>query len=183
MQTVVALFLWLLVQSMSLAGLDQGSVQVSPVDQSVAVHPFHVTVTEVHQNSTARTLEVQCKFFTDDFESTLKKVYNQKADLVDAKLHRSMDSLVNRYVQSHLQLRLNGRPVALQYLGFEQEREATYVYLEAEDVTTSIRTLEASCRFLYETFSDQVNIFHVSTDNGKKSSKLDHPVTDIRLDF
>jgi hypothetical protein len=73
--------------------------------------------------------------------------------------------------------------VALQYLGFEQEREATYVYLEAEDVTTSIRTLEASCRFLYETFSDQVNIFHVSTDNGKKSSKLDHPVTDMRLDF
>lgn len=183
MQTVISLFLWLGMQALGLDGAGRVAADQVAIDRLASAHPFHVSVTELHQNSSARTLEVQCKFFTDDFEATLNKVFNQKADLADPGYHQRMDSMVNRYVQSRLQLRLNGKAVELHYLGFEQEREATYVYLEVEEVKDPIQSLEAQCRFLYEKFTDQVNIFHVSTDKGKKSSKLDYPTTALRLDL
>ncbi|MFM8592694.1 MAG: DUF6702 family protein [Sphingomonadales bacterium] len=174
MQTVLALFLWWM-----LFGAERSLTGSIPA----ATHPFHVSVTEINQNATARTLEVQCKLFTDDFEATLKEVFKQKADLVDPALHEKMDSLVSRYVRSRLQLRVNEKAAVLQYLGFEHDREATYVYLEIENTAASIRSLEGSASLLYESFSDQVNIFHVTTTRGKKSTKLDYPATAFRLDF
>jgi hypothetical protein len=37
-----------------------------------APHPFYVSVTEISQNATDKSLEVSCKFFADDFEQTLE---------------------------------------------------------------------------------------------------------------
>lgn len=174
MQTVLALFLWLL-----MAGDERTVVADNPSN----AHPFHVSVTEIRHNTAEQTLEVQCKLFTDDFESALKSVYQQKADLVDPSMHTRMDTLVSRYVQSRLQLRVNEKPVAMQYLGFEQEREATYVYLEVTNVAGPLRNMDCSAKLLYEVFTDQVNIFHVATDKAKKSAKLDYPAQSLRLEF
>lgn len=174
MQTVLALFLWLL-----MAGGDVSGGAAKPPNE----HPFHVSVTDIRHNAVDHTLEVQCKLFTDDFESALKKVYQQKADLIDPSMHARMDTLVSRYVQSSLQLRINEKLLSMQYLGFEQEREATYVYLEVANVVGPIRTMDFSAKLLYEIFTDQVNIFHVATDKAKKSVKLDYPAQTVRLDF
>lgn len=180
MQTVLALFLWLLMPLVQRPVVEAGPFAAGAI--SVA-HPFHVSVTDIRYNTTDHTLEVQCKLFTDDFESTLKKVYHQKADLIDPSMKARMDTLVNRYVQSSLQLRINEKPVTLQYLGFEQEREATYVYLEVANLTGPIKNIDCSAKLLYEVFTDQVNIFHVATDKAKKSAKLDYPAQTVRLDL
>ncbi|MFM8806418.1 MAG: DUF6702 family protein [Sphingomonadales bacterium] len=174
MQTVLALFLWLLML---------GSERPGAAERSMNVHPFHVSVTDIRHNVADRTLEVQCKLFTDDFESALKKVYHQKADLIDPSMHTLMDTLVSRYVQASLQLRINEKPVVMQYLGFEHEREASYVYLEVANVVGPIRTMDCSAKLLYELFTDQVNIFHVATDKAKKSVKLDYPAQTVRIDL
>lgn len=171
MQTVLALFLWWMMPVFS------------KPDPLSSVHPFHVSVTEINQNTAGGTLEVQVKLFTDDFEATLKTVFNQKADLIDPALHERMDTLVNRYITSRLQLRVNDKAVQLQYLGFEHDREATYVYLEVEGVNASVRSLEVYSKLLYEQFSDQVNIFHVTAGKSKKSTKLDYPAQTVRLSF
>ncbi len=174
MQTVLALFLWWMVPLLP--------EKVVAKRLSMA-HPFHVSVTEINQNTAARTLEVQSKFFTDDFEATLKTVYNTKADLTEAALHEKMDTLVSRYLRSRLQLQINDKPVALQYLGFEQEKEAVYVYLEAVNIAASVQRVTCYSKLLYEQFADQVNIFHVTTAKGKKSTKLDNPAHLVQLDF
>ncbi|MFM7645489.1 MAG: DUF6702 family protein [Sphingomonadales bacterium] len=180
MQAVLALFLWSIIPVVSgpVAGVDP--LKTHPIN---ATHPFHVSVTEINHNTSARTLEIQCKFFSDDFEVALKSAFNQKADLSNPAMQERMDSLVSRYVRLYLQLRVNGKPIELQYLGFEQEREATYVYFESSNITTSIRSMECGARLLYESFSDQVNIFHVTTAAGKKSTKLDYPATSVLLNF
>lgn len=174
MQTVLALFLWL----MMAGGKAPGGAVTPPT-----AHPFHVSVTDIRHNTVDRTLEVQCKLFTDDFEAALKSTFNQKADLIDPSMHARMDTLVSRYMQSRLQLRINEKSADMQYLGFEQEREATYVYLEVTNMTSSIRTMDCSAKLLYELFTDQVNIFHVATDKAKKSVKLDYPAQTVRIDF
>ena len=171
MQTVLVLFLWLMMPIFPSKG---------PLS---LVHPFHVSVTEITQNAAAGTLEVQVKLFTDDFEAALKKVYDTKVDLIDPALHERMDSVVLRYIYSRLQLRVNEKAVPLQYLGFEQEREATYVYLEAENIQGPVRRLDVYAKLLYEQFSDQVNIFHATAGKAKKSTKLEFPAYTVRLDF
>jgi hypothetical protein len=173
MQTVLALFLWLL-----MAAGERPAVAGS----STNAHPFHVSVTDIRHNAVDHTLEVQCKLFTDDFESALKKVYHQKADLIDPSMHARMDTLVSRYVQSSLQLRINEKLLSMEYLGFEHEREATYVYLEVANVVGPIRTMDCSAKLLYEVFTDQVNIFHIATDKVKKSVKLEYPAQTVRFD-
>lgn len=167
MQTVLTLFLWSILRT----------AVVSPVD-----HPFHVSVTEINHNMADKTLEVQCKFFTDDLEATLAGVYSTKADLSAAAMHVAMDSLLGRYVPTRLQLTVNGRPVRMNYLGFEQEKESVYVFLEVPNMT-ALQELGIKATFLYEKFTDQINIFHVKTAGEQKSTKLDHPASAATLQF
>jgi len=166
MQTVLLVFLWF--QSFGGGGLTHD-------------HPFHVSVTEINQNTTDQTLEVQTKFFIDDFEATLKSVYGQKADLADPALLLTMDSLVSRYMKSRLQIRVNDKPVELRYIGFEPENEAVFVYMEIANVTSVVKSLDISSKFLFEQFTDQINVFHATMKQGRSSSKLTYPAQSLRL--
>ena len=152
-------------------------------DQNPVIHPFHVGVVEINHNAAEATLEVQCKLFTDDFEAVLSKVYKRKADLIATSLHSSMDSVVQHYLKTHLSLQVNEKPVSLTYLGFEQEREAVYVYLEVEKAPSMIEKAAVGTSLLYELYDDQVNLIHFSTRNMRKSAKLEYPATSAPLVF
>jgi len=171
MQTVITLVGWLLWGI--LPAINQPSVN----------HPFHVGVVEVNHNTAAATLEVQCKLFTDDFEAALSKVYKRKADLIAPAFHASMDTLVQHYLKTHLSIQVNGKLVLANYLGFEQEREAVYVYLEIERAPALIERATVETSLLYDLYDDQVNLIHFSARNMRKSAKLDYPAKVAQLDF
>jgi hypothetical protein len=145
------------------------------------VHPFHVSVTEVNHNQQEASLEMQCKIFTDDFEAAIAKQYNQKVDLIDKSVHESMDSLVRRYVLSHVQVKINGKLMAPTYLGFEQDKEAVYVYVEYPKTPSVIQEVEYINNLLYDYYTDQINILHFKSGDKRKSIKLDYPDTSIRF--
>src|SRR4026207_1215483 len=82
-----------------------------------ADHPFHVSVVEIEHNAAEKTLEISCKIFTDDFEKILVKNYKTKVDLINPPDHKAMDTLVKKYLRSHLFINADGKPVNLTYLG------------------------------------------------------------------
>jgi hypothetical protein len=171
MQTVLTLVGWLL-------------WGVLPTGKQATVpHPFHVGVVEINHNAGEATLEVQCKLFTDDFEDALSKVYKRKADLIAPAYHTSMDTLVQHYLKTHLSILVNGKIMLANYLGFEQEREAVYVYLEIEKAPALIEKATVETSLLYDLYDDQVNLIHFSTQNKRKSAKLDYPAKAAQLDF
>jgi len=170
MQTALTLFGWFL-------------WRLFPMVDAPAVHPFHVGVIEVNHNITEATLEVQCKLFTDDFEDALSKVYKRKADLIAPSLHASMDTLVNQYLKTHLSIQVNGKLMSVNYLGFEQEREAVYVYLEIEKAPTLIERATVNTNLLFDLYDDQVNLIHFSSRNTRKSVKLDYPSSVAQMEF
>src|SRR4030095_12287926 len=147
-----------------------------------APHPFHVSVVEINHNSADKTLEISCKIFTDDFEKTMAKLYNTKTDLGKADMKASMDSLVKRYILSHLSLKADNRAVQYNYLGFEIDKEATYSYVEVSNVPV-VRKIDISTSIMYEQFDDQVNIMHVTVDGKRQSSKLNYPDKDAVFSF
>lgn len=182
MQAVLLLFGWMFWSILSFLPVEFGQPLLGvkgTTDQQA--HPFHVSVTEVNHNQQEATLEVQCKLFTDDFEAAIGKSYSRKVDLINTSMHGSMDSLVRRYVLTHLQLTVNGKMLTPSYLGFEQEKEAVYVYVEYPGTPAMIQEVEVFNNLLFDYYTDQINIIHFKSGDKRKSVKLDYPDTIIRF--
>jgi len=149
---------------------------------SVSLHPFHVSVVETEHNATDKTLEISCKIFTDDFETVLAKNYKTKVDLINPPNKAAMDTLVKKYIISHLSMKVNGKPVIMNYVGYENESEGAYGYFEVEGIAT-LSKLEITNSILFDNFEDQMNIMHVKVGGNRKSTKLNYPDKDAVFTF
>lgn len=143
-------------------------------------HPFHVSVVEINHNATDKTLEISCKIFTDDFEKALVQNFSQdaahktKVDLINPSNKAAMDTLVKKYVSSHLSISVDGKPVHFSYLGFERENEAVYSYLQVDNIA-ALKKIDISNSLMHDMFTDQINLMHVIVGGNRKSTKLDYP--------
>ncbi len=137
-------------------------------------HPVFLSVTEIEHNRDEQTLEISCKVFTDDFEKGLRKTYNAKIDLLEVRLKTSMNVIVNDYLQKHLRVAVNGKPVVLNFLGYEQQEEGIVSFYEVKNVTNLTR-LEVFNDILYEYQPQQIGIIHAIDNGARKSTKLNNP--------
>ena len=145
-------------------------------------HPFHVSVVEINHNAADKTLEISCKIFTDDFEKVLAKNYNTKVDLINPADKKAMDSVVKKYIFSHLSVSADGKLGNLIYVGFERAEEAVYSYVQIDNVP-SVKKIDVTNKLMHDMFDDQVNIVHVVVNGNRKSTKLDYPSTATSISF
>jgi hypothetical protein len=146
-----------------------------------AVHPFYVSVTEMEFRSGTNEAGVSTKFFTEDFEEMLKKVSGKKIDL------RNGDTAVNKrviasYLQDHLAVAVNKSKLAITFLGYENDKEATWCYYSLNGAK-NVSAIDITCDFLYGLKDEQTNIFHVLVDGKRKSHVLDNPDKEIHFTF
>ncbi|HEV8273677.1 MAG TPA: DUF6702 family protein [Chitinophagaceae bacterium] len=146
------------------------------------LHPFHVSVVEINHNATDKTLEISCKIFTDDFEKVLAQNYKTKVDLTNPPDRKAMDSVVKKYIFSHISIAVDGKPGTLSYVGFEKDNEAVYCYVEIDNIP-SVKKVELTDKLMHDMFTDQVNIIHVIVKGERKSTKLDYPETVAKIEF
>lgn len=147
---------------------------IGPKPLAKALHPIHVSTTNIEYNSKDNKLEVICNIFTDDFEAALAKQYHAKTDLTKAEMHTAMDALVKSYLATNLQIKAGDNLARLNYLGFEINRESTEIYLESEK-TAPVKKLTVDVSLLQNLFDDQINIVHCIVNGVRKSEKLDYP--------
>ena len=145
-------------------------------------HPFHVSVTEINHNAKDKTLEISCKIFTDDFEDALAKKYKTAVDLVHPKDKPAMDKLVSDYISNHISIKADDKNIIMDYIGFEVEAEAVYVYLQVNDVP-SLKKANVTNTILHDLFTDQTEIIHVIVNGNRKSMKIDYPVSQAMFQF
>ncbi len=145
-------------------------------------HPFHVGVVEIEHNPAERSLELSCKLFTDDFENALRTRFQVPINLGDPARQQAMDSLVSRYIQEQLVLSTNGKRLVGRYLGYQQDKEAIYAFIEYPGQPKPTQ-LSAHCGLMYDQFTDQINIFHVTVEGKRQSAKLNYPAQDIEFRF
>jgi hypothetical protein len=169
-----SVFKWLL---LPLAGLVLISGKKTPVP-----HPVHISVIEINHNAADKTLEISCKIFTDDFEKNLAKNYKAKVDLTNPPDKAAMDTLVKKYIFSHLSLKADGRPVAVQYVGFESEGDAVYSYIEVDNLP-AVKKVDVSANIMYDMFEDEVIIIHTIVGGNRKSNKLEFPNKETSFSF
>jgi len=145
-------------------------------------HPLYITVTNINHNGKDKTLEISCKMFTNDFEAVLEKTSHVRIDLSDAKSKAANDKLIADYVEKHLQLKVDGRPVSMHFIGSEKEEDGTWSYFQVDNIP-SIKKLDVNNNLLYDGFNQEINIMHVSAAGTEKSTKLDYPAAAASFEF
>jgi len=145
-------------------------------------HPFYLSVTEINHNPKEQTLEISCKIFTNDFETSLSRFASAEIDLSDPKAKAIAEKYIAAYVIKHLQLKVDGRPVALTFIGSEKETDATWSYFQVNNIA-SVKKMDISNSLLYESFETEINIIHVTVNGNRKSTKLNNPQSNASFDF
>lgn len=146
------------------------------------MHPLHVSVVEAEHNAAEKTLEVSCKLFTDDFETILAKNYKTKVDLINPTDRAAMDKIVNDFVRTHLVLKVDDKTVQLNYLGYERDKDAIFSYFEITGVNT-VKKITAVNQLMYELFTDQINLMHITVGGKRKSTRLVFPEKEAEISF
>ena len=145
-------------------------------------HPLYISVTEIEHNAKDKTLEISCKIFTDDFEKTLRKVYNLHVDLLAPTEKKAMNLLVNAYVQKHLKISLEGKTAIMNFIGYEQVEDAIISYFEVDKVA-AVNNISIVNNILYEYKKEQMCFIHVTVNGNRKSSKLNNPDEKVSFVF
>lgn len=157
---VNSLFNWLIVGSLML------------------LHPFYVSKIEINHNTKDKSLELSIRVFTDDLEATLQKFGRTKIDLSKKELTAVNDKLIKDYIHKNLQLMVDKRTVNLEYVGYEINKESTWLYFEVDNVPT-LKELQVNCSLLYDYKTEQMNIIQVKANGKDESYKLDYPKKNV----
>jgi len=138
------------------------------------MHPYFISMTEIQHDKTNNTLEISVRIFTDDFEKTIRQTYTGKVDLLNKNEKNNSEKLIQQYITKHLLLKADGKPLNMQFDGFESEEGSIWSYFECADVS-SIQSLEVNNTILYDYQDQQINFIHVKAQGFDETTKLDYP--------
>jgi hypothetical protein len=136
-------------------------------------HPFYVSVVEVEYVSKDREVGISCKIFSDDLEKTIEGFSKQDINILKGDKKKN-DELLKKYFTAHLSVSLDGKNYTPSYLGYENDKEATWIYLEIKNVPAPAK-LDVITNILYDYNKSQQNIIHCILDGKRQSCRLQFP--------
>ena len=120
-------------------------------------HDYYVSVTVVEYAEEQQSLQIINQIFIDDFETLLRKRYDENIVLAEDDEPKIVDSYMNKYLSDKLSIKVNGEAYKFNFIGKEYIDDITYCYLEIENVP-NIKTIEVTNRALFDVISEQQNI-------------------------
>jgi len=146
-------------------------------------HPFFVSMTEFEYDAKDKALDISVRIFTDDFENTLRKFHpGVKVDILHPADQAQMNQFVADYIQKHLQLQVNGKPVTINFVGYEQQSESIWSYFEIKGLTT-VQKVDIMNNLLHDYNTNQINMMHIKVGDKEQSYKLDYPDNKTTFSF
>jgi hypothetical protein len=145
-------------------------------------HPFYVSVTEFNLNAGEKLLEITSKVFLDDLEKALKKQYNKPVELMNAAATKLTQEMISDYFKKRLLLKLEGKPVSLEFIGYEPEGASLWVYFQVSNIT-AVKKIAVTNTLLYEMYPAQISIMHAQVGNSKKSTRITNPEANTSFEF
>jgi hypothetical protein len=129
-----------------------------------------------------KSLQIITKIFTDDIEDALQHRYDPSISLDTKKETEAADEYLQKYILQKLNIKVNGKPVQLNYIGKEYDLDMLVAYIEVTNVP-NLKSIEIENKVLMEMFPEQQNIIHLKTTNSRKSLMLDKDESSGKLKF
>lgn len=153
------------------------------ISASIAIlHPFFVSVIEINHNPVDATAEISVRIFTDDLEKTLQKQSTVNIDIIKPANKALIDQKISQYIGKTLLLKINGKAVKMNYVGYEIIKESTWSYFEVNNIK-DLNNIDINCSLLHDFETSQINLLHVKSKGDQKSYKLDYPNKSMSFSF
>jgi hypothetical protein len=137
-----------------------------------AIHPVHVSVSDIELNRKDQELQIIVRIFTDDLELEIRREKNMpELDILEPVKSLKSEDLFAEYLNKHLKLKVNGSDRKLEYLGYEVEAGAVISYVLVREVA-EIKEIEIMNDILLREFDDQVNLVHITIDGDISTMKF-----------
>lgn len=131
------------------------------------IHPYHVSVSEIHYDDETKAIQITERIFVDDLEEALRKSIGDPLFVVmddSLKTHQYIQS----YFLSNFKFKVNGQVTSYNYLGGEMDNDVIWCYLEITDMKQP-ESIQLTNTLLTETYDDQKNLVHFKINGEKKS--------------
>ncbi|MDP6907916.1 MAG: hypothetical protein QF371_00345 [Flavobacteriales bacterium] len=148
----------------------------------ISLHDFHSSVTQVEFNTKTHSLEITVRLFTDDLMVSLEDSGFPKMEIGTTKEPPEANENLEKYLQKHLAFTVNGKSHPFKYLGKEAQDDATWCYLEIEEVA-SVNKLEVTNTLMLSSFDDQTNMVNLKINGRKKSGLSRKGSIELSFDF
>lgn len=136
------------------------------------LHPIHLSVSEVNYSEKDKALQMTSRIFIDDLELAIQAALKEdELDLLDPGKGRTTDQLVSQYLSRHMRMKIDGKPVVMNYLGHEREDLALICYIEFPGVK-KLKRVEVYNDVIQEVHADQSNLVHVTWKGTVRSARL-----------
>ncbi|MFC4871124.1 DUF6702 family protein [Negadavirga shengliensis] len=133
------------------------------------IHPFYISLTDMVYNNESKRVEIAQKVFWDDLEVALSKTNDIAVDFLRPDDKEQLDRMIKDYLLQHNKLEINGKAIALNYLGYEIEEDAAWFYMESE-VAPLPKTAKITNEILIADFPTQQNIVNFYVGKSPKSA-------------
>jgi len=143
-----------------------------PVITASTDHKFYVSITKIEYVAESESLQIITQIFIEDIEKALQKRYNTSISLGTKKETEADTAFLKEYILQKLKINLNGKPVALHYIGREYDTDMVKSYIEVTGID-KLETIEIENKVLMDLFEEQQNIIHLKTKKNRRSLILD----------
>lgn len=148
-----------------------------------ALHPLHVSVTEIKFDAKDKELEITVRIFLDDLEEAIRQERKQASlDITNPGTGLTVDLLVSNYLTTRLTAKVDNKVVVIKYLGHEIEGDAIVVYAYAPNVK-KLKTIDVHHTTITEVYEDQSNLVHITVGDKTRSLRLMRDTPDGKIVF
>lgn len=136
---------------------------------SIDTHESYMSVTQMKYNAETNSIQCEMKLTAHDLEKALKLLSGKPVILDKPSLQISNNKLMEQYVQSNFQVKINEIKTYITFVGYEVElNDNAWIYFEIP-CPKEIDNIELRNLVLTETFALQQNVTHLTTSTNKQS--------------
>jgi len=135
------------------------------------MHKYYLSLTKIEYKENEKLLQVTMRIFIDDLEHTLNSTYDKNFELALPNESANIDTLINKYISTKFNVKINDLKKTYIYLGKEYENDVVYLYIELKNID-QINSIEIKNNMLMEMFPEQKNIIKLNINKTKKTFLL-----------
>lgn len=135
----------------------------------VAAHKYFFGLTEVSLNPANNTVEVVHQYTLHDIQRAMTEQYGRNFRIEDSKA----DGRFQQWLKQHFQVRdSSGKPVKLDWVGYEADFQAIWFYQEAAVSANDFCSWQVTNSLLMDVYSAQVNTVNFVTPDSTRGVTL-----------
>ncbi len=134
-------------------------------------HKFYVSIYQIDYAPEKKMLQITARIFTDDLNDALAKKYKRKTFLGEKNESSADVGLMQKYLLENFAIKVNNKPVAINFLSRELENNVIICYFNVKGAT-KIQSMEIRNTALFELFPEQQNIINTRVLGQRKSLLL-----------